>query len=52
MTIFLALLAAAVAVGVVISMIRLASGRTERVPRGGQRSDGQGEQLTPQDHAA
>ena len=38
----LAILAAVVAVAVIVFTIRLAPGRTERVPRGGQRSDGQG----------
>ncbi len=52
MTIFLAMLAAVVAVGVIVFMIRLAPGRTESVPRAGQRSEGQGEELTPQDRAA
>jgi hypothetical protein len=52
MIIFLALLAAAVAIGVIVFMVRIAPGRTERVPRGEQRSEGQGEQLTPQDRAA
>jgi hypothetical protein len=52
MTILLALLAAAVAVGVIVFMIRIAPSRTERVPRGGKREGGQGEELTPQDRAA
>ena len=52
MTILLAILAAVAAVGVLVFMIRLAPGRTERVPRGGQRSEGQGEELAPRDRAA
>jgi len=52
MTILLAMLAAVAAVGVVLFMLRLAPGRTERVPRSGQRSEGQGEELVPQDRAA
>ena len=52
MTILLAILAAVAAVSVVVFMVRLAPGRTQRVPRGGQRSEGQGEELAPQDRAA
>jgi hypothetical protein len=52
MTLFLALLAAVVAVGVIVFMIRIAPSRTERVPRVAKRADGQGEELTPQDRAA
>ena len=52
MIIFLAILAAVVAVAAIVYTIRIAPGRTERVPRGEQRSDGQGEELTPQDRAA
>ena len=52
MTILLAILAAVAAVSVVVFMIRLAPGRTERVPQGRQRSEGQGEELVPRDRAA
>ena len=52
MTILLAIIAAVAAVSVIVFMIRLAPGRTERVPRGRQRSEGQGEELAPQDRAA
>jgi len=52
MIILLAILAAAVAIAAIVFSIRLAPGRTERVPRGGQRSEGQGEELAPQDRAA
>ncbi len=52
MTILLAMLAAVLAVGVIVFMIRLAPGRTESVPRTGQRSEGQGEELAPRDRAA
>ena len=51
MIIFLAILAAVVAIAAIVFTIRLAPGRTERVPRGGQRSEGQGQELTPQDRA-
>jgi len=52
MTILLAILAAVAAVGVLVFMLRLAPGRTERVPRGNQPAEGQGEELVPQDRAA
>ena len=53
MTIILAILAAVVAVGVIVFMLRLAPGRTERVRAGHQSAaDGQGEQLSPRDRAA
>ena len=47
MIIFFAILAAVVAIAAIVFTIRLAPGRTENVPRGGQRSEGQGEELTP-----
>ena len=52
MIIVFAILAAVVAIAAIVFTIRLAPGRTERVPRGGQRSEGQGQELTPQDRAA
>ena len=52
MTIFLAILAAVAAVSVLVFMLRIAPGRTERVPKGRQRTEGQGEELTPRDRAA
>ena len=52
MIIFLAILAAVVAIAAIVFTLRLAHGRTERVPSAGQRSEGQGEELTPQDRAA
>ena len=52
MTILLAIVAAVVAVAVHRLHDPLAPGRTERVPKGRQRSEGQGEELTPQDRAA
>ena len=52
MIIFLAIVAAVVAVAAVVYTIRIAPGRTERVPRGGQASGGQGEELAPRDRAA
>ena len=52
MIILLAILAALVAVGAIVYTIRLAPGRTEVVRRDGQPSDGQGEELTPQDRSA
>ena len=52
MTLVLAIVAAVVAVAAIIYTIRLAPGGTERVPEGRQRSEGQGEDLTPQDRAA
>ena len=52
MIIFLAILAAAVAIAAIVFTIRLAPGRTERVPRGEQRSEGQGEEPAPQDQSA
>ena len=52
MIILFAILAALVAVAAIVYTIRIAPGGTEKVTRGGQRSDGQGEELTPQDRAA
>jgi hypothetical protein len=52
MIFFLAIVAALVAVVAVVYTIRLAPGRTERVPRDGQPSSGQGEELAPRDRAA
>ena len=52
MIIFFAILAAVIAIAAIVFTIRLAPGRTESVPRGGPRSEGQGEELTPQDRAA
>jgi len=52
MIIFLAIVAAVVAVAAVVYTIRLAPAGTDRVPKGRQRSEGQGEELTPQDRAA
>ena len=52
MIIFLAIVAAVVAVAAIVYTIRLAPGGTERVPRGRQSTEGQGEELTPQDRAA
>ena len=52
MTIVLAIVAALAAVTMIVFMLRIAPGRTNRVPRGHQRSEGQGEELTPQDRAA
>jgi hypothetical protein len=52
MTILLAILAAVAAVAVIAFMLRLAPGRTERVPPNTQRSGGQGEELSPSDRAA
>jgi hypothetical protein len=52
MIIFLAIVAAVVAVAAIVYTIRLAPGGTESVPKGRQRPEGQGEELTPQDRAA
>jgi hypothetical protein len=52
MIIFLAIVAAAVAVAAIVYTLRIAPRGTERVPAGRQRSEGQGEELTPQDRAA
>ena len=52
MIIFLAIVAAVVAVAAIVYTIWLAPGGTEQVPKGRQRSEGQGEELTPQDRAA
>jgi hypothetical protein len=52
MIIFLAILAAVVAVGAIVYTIRIAPARTERVPSRGQPKEGQGEELTPRDRAA
>ena len=49
---FLAIDAALVADAAIIYTILLAPAGTERVPKGRQRSEGQGEDLTPQDRAA
>ena len=52
MIIFLAIVAAVVAVAAIVYTIRIAPRGTERVPERRQRSEGQGEELTPQDRAA
>lgn len=52
MIIFLAIVAAVVAVAAIVYTLRIAPRGTERVPEGRQRSEGQGEELTPQDRAA
>lgn len=52
MLIFLAIVAAVVAVAAVVYTLRIAPRGTERVPKGRRRSEGQGEELTPQDRAA
>jgi len=53
MTFILAIAAAVAAIAVIVFMIRLAPGRTERVRRThGAAADGQGEQLAPRDRAA
>jgi hypothetical protein len=52
MLIFLAIVAAVVAVAAVVYTLRIAPSGTERVPKGRRRSEGQGEELTPQDRAA
>ena len=52
MIILFAILAAVVAIAAIVFTIRLAPGRTESVPSGGQRTEGQGEELSPQDRAA
>ena len=52
MIIFLAIVAAAVAVAAVVYTIRIAPRRTERLPTKHQPAEGQGEELTPADRAA
>jgi hypothetical protein len=52
MTIVLAIVAAVIAVAVIVLMLRLVPGRTERVPANTQRSGGQGEELSPSDRPA
>lgn len=52
MTIVLATVAAIAAVAVIVFLIRIAPGRTERVPANTQPSGGQGEELSPSDRAA
>ena len=52
MTLVLAIVAAIAAVTVIVFMLRIAPGRTERVPRDRQRPEGQGEELAPRDRAA
>ena len=42
MTYYWAILAAVLAIAAIVFTIRLAPGRTETVPRGGQRSEGSG----------
>jgi hypothetical protein len=52
MIIFLAIVAAIVAVAAVFYTIRIAPRRTERLPKDHQPTEGQGEELTPADRAA
>ena len=52
MTIFLAILAALVAVSVIVFMLRIAPRRTEAVSKGSKPSGGQGEELSRNDRAA
>ena len=52
MLIVLAIVAAVVAVAAVVYTIAIAPKRTERLPVRHQPSEGQGEELTPQDRAA
>jgi len=52
MLITLAIVAAVVAVAAVVYTIAIAPKRTERLPARHQPSEGQGEELTPQDRAA